>query len=128
MMNESRVIGLIKALGENGTGGGGGGIVFVDGTIDPNAEPEGDEGEERLWLIPSKSVEECQKLVASGNYLIFRFIPGEGLSYHLPLLAISPYEDSYKMVFSASVNGGIFEAELNPSNLEPVCAVTMITQ
>jgi hypothetical protein len=98
MMNESRVIGLIKALGENGTGGGGGGVFIVHG-----------ETADMQSITISTPFKEAWAAFEAGKHVVLHMatsIEGEVARYSLPcVIAISSGDDNYTMNYGVYVNG-----------------------
>ena len=96
--------------------GGGGGVVFVTGTFDPN----GGGDETNIWLIPDKSLEECKALVEAGNYLVFKIDGANGMGQmYLPLGEVSDV-----MRFSNASSTGSIVVTLGAADTTPQCVLT----
>lgn len=107
----------IVEKGEAVSGGGGGsGVVFINGTIDPN----GDGDETNIWLIPDKNLDECKALIEAGNYLVFKVDNGPDMAMYFPLSEVSGV-----MRFSAAFAGGCGVVTLNSADSSPQCVMLL---
>lgn len=119
MMNESRVIGLIKALGENGTGGGGGGVFIVHG-----------ETADMQSITISTPFEEAWAAFEDGKHVVLHMaisMEGAVARYVLPCVTtISSGGDNYDMSYGVYVNGNsIFVEDHLPWNGERYTTITI---
>lgn len=91
-----------------------GGVVIVNGTIDP----DGAAGEMDNPLVSDKNFDECRALVAAGNYLVFRVDGGDKLNgLYLPMGQI----DDEKIAFSIGIATGVVTVLVKPDNHSPKC-------
>jgi hypothetical protein len=98
MMNESRVIGLIKALGENGSGGGGGGVFIVHG-----------ETTDMQSATISAPFEEAWAAYETGKFIVCRLKVdfGNGIPqwYDLPCISKTNDDNTPTMHYGSFING-----------------------
>jgi hypothetical protein len=100
MMNESRVIGLIKALGENGTGGGGGSLI-IHATFNDDLQIDNDAGTRQGTLTTDVSFSEALAACNNGIIPVFRVRQDEDVYEYVNLVMSSP--DT--ILFSSYING-----------------------